>query len=70
MKPSMTAIELQHTAQLMTVSGEVTTGIIEVSANYNGVTDDAWYSLDGVRLSGKPTQRGMYINKGKKIVVK
>jgi hypothetical protein len=26
--------------------------------------------LDGVRLSGKPTQPGMYINKGKKIIVK
>ena len=54
----------------LSFDGEVTTGIIEVSANYNGVTDDAWYSLDGVRLSGKPTQRGMYINKGKKILVK
>ena len=54
----------------LSFDGEVTTGIIEVSANYNGVTDDAWYSLDGVRLSGKPTQRGMYINKGKKIIVK
>ena len=54
----------------LSFDGEVTTGIIEVSANYNGVTDDAWYSLDGVRLSGKPTQHGMYINKGKKIIVK
>ena len=54
----------------LSFDGEVTTGIIEVSANYNGLTDDAWYSLDGVRLSGKPTQRGMYINKGKKIIVK
>jgi hypothetical protein len=49
---------------------EETTGILEVSANSNEVKDDAWYSLDGVRLSGKPTQRGMYINKGKKILVK
>ena len=54
----------------LSFDGEETTGILEVSANYNGVTDDAWYSLDGVRLSGKPTQSGMYINKGKKILVK
>ena len=54
----------------LSFDGEETTGILEVSANYNGVTDDAWYSLDGVCLSGKPTQRGMYINKGKKILVK
>ena len=57
-------------AFVLNFDGEEATGILEVSANYNGVTDEAWYSLDGVRLSGKPTQRGMYINKGKKILVK
>ena len=31
---------------------------------------DAWHTLDGRRLSGKPTQRGIYINNGKKIVIK
>ena len=54
----------------LSFDGEETTGILEVSANSNEVKDDVWYSLDGVRLSGKPTQRGMYINKGKKILVK
>ena len=54
----------------LSFDGEETTGILEVSANSNEVKDDVWYSLDGVRLSGKPTQRGMYINKGKKIIVK
>ena len=62
--------EAKARAFALSFDGEETTGILEVSANYNGVTDDAWYSLDGVRLSGKPTQRGMYINKGKKIFVK
>ena len=57
-------------AFVLSFDGEETTGILEVSANSNEVKDDVWYSLDGVRLSGKPTQRGMYINKGKKIVVK
>ena len=54
----------------LSFDGEEATGILEVSANSNEVKDDVWYSLDGVRLSGKPTQRGMYINKGKKILVK
>ncbi len=54
----------------LSFDGEETTGILEVSAKSNEVKDDVWYSLDGVRLSGKPTQRGMYINKGKKILVK
>ena len=47
--------------------GEETTGILEVSAKSNEVKDDVWYSLDGVRLSGKPTQRGLYINNGRKV---
>lgn len=32
--------------------------------------DDKWYTLDGRRLNGKPTQRGIYINNGKKAVIK
>ena len=62
--------EAKARAFALSFDGEETTGILEVSANYNGVTDEAWYSLEGVRLSGKPTQRGMYIIKGKKILVK
>ena len=29
-----------------------------------------WFTLDGRRLSGEPTQRGIYINNGKKVVIK
>ena len=29
----------------------------------------AWYTLDGVRLDGKPTKKGLYIHGGKKVVV-
>ena len=49
---------------------EEATGILEISADSKEKKDDAWYSLDGVRLSGKPTQRGMYINKGNKVIIK
>ena len=31
---------------------------------------DSWFSLDGTKLDGKPTKSGVYINNGKKIVVK
>ena len=30
----------------------------------------AWYTLDGRKLSGKPTKSGMYVSGGRKIVVK
>ena len=31
---------------------------------------DEWYSLDGRRLSSKPTTKGVYINNGKTVVIK
>jgi hypothetical protein len=50
---------------------EETTGIITVNGSGLTVGDsDTWYTIDGVRLSGKPTQRGMYIHKGNKVVIK
>ena len=47
------------------------TGIISVHDSgfmVNG--SDAWYSLDGRRLNGKPTRAGVYINNGKKVAIK
>ena len=41
-------------------------GGIEVSAEEKGL----WYSLDGKRLSGKPTKKGIYVRNGRKVVVK
>ena len=31
---------------------------------------DAWYTLDGVKLAAKPTAKGLYINNGKKVIIK
>ena len=31
---------------------------------------DSWYTVDGRRLNGRPQQRGLFINAGRKIVVK
>ena len=33
-------------------------------------TMDNWYTLDGARLSGKPSSKGIYINNGRKVVIK
>ena len=43
-------------ATLNTQTGEIT-------------TDDAWYTLSGRKLNGKPSQRGVYINKGRKVAI-
>ena len=55
-----------------------TTGIVEAKAvngewsMVNGqcsMSNDAWYTIDGRKLVGKPTQKGVYINRGKKQVI-
>jgi hypothetical protein len=50
------------------------TGIVSAGANSSLFTLHSslseWYSLDGRKLSGKPTQRGIYVHGGKKVVVK
>ena len=33
-------------------------------------SSEGWYSLDGRKLDGQPTQHGIYINNGKKVVIK
>ena len=45
-----------------------TTGINSVSSDSNVQND--WFSLDGTRLSGKPSQPGIYVNGKKKVVIK
>ncbi|MBR2245003.1 MAG: hypothetical protein IJ888_09805 [Prevotella sp.] len=51
-----------------------TTGIIEAEANSQLSTLNsqlsAWYTIEGRKLAGKPAQKGLYINKGVKIVIK
>ena len=46
------------------------TGISEISdcSKYSGRSEE-WYTLDGRRLNGKPSQRGIFINKGVKVVI-
>lgn len=29
------------------------------------VSDNAWYTLEGIRLAGKPTAKGLYVNRGR-----
>ena len=41
------------------------------TTNYTNYTNsDEWFTLSGMRLSVKPTQPGLYINNGRKVVVK
>ncbi len=47
-----------------------TTGISSANGNVNdNGNGNYWYTLDGCRLSGKPTRSGVYIHHGKKVVI-
>lgn len=47
-----------------------TTGIGTMDTKTGEVTFDGWYTFDGHRLAGKPSSKGVYINNGKKVVIK
>ena len=46
-----------------------TTGIARM-ANSDAAEEGAWYTLSGTRISGKPTTKGIYVNKGQKVVIR
>ena len=50
--------------------GEEATGVISIENGKLKIEDDNWYSLDGRKLSGKPSAKGLYIHGGVKVVIK
>ena len=56
---------------IMLVWDEETDGIeIVQTSTVKSRHDDAWFTLDGRQLSGKPTAKGLYIVNGKKVIIK
>ena len=59
------------TVRLVSRSGETTAiGTLDTKTGELSFDSEAWYTLDGVRLSGKPSTKGIYINNGRKIVIR
>jgi len=48
----------------------VVTVIEGIQAEEKAVENDGWYTLQGVKLQGAPTQKGVYVRNGKKFVIK
>lgn len=46
-----------------------TTGIITMS-DVRSEMSDGWYTIDGRKLSGKPSVKGVYVNNGHKVIIK
>ena len=47
-----------------------TTAINAIAADGAFIEADGWYTLSGVKLEGVPTEKGVYIRNGKKVVIK
>jgi len=56
-------------AKLRIIYPEDITAIEGIAASEEDV-EGAWFTISGVRLEGKPTAKGIYINRGKKFIVK
>ena len=46
------------------------TGIADVRSMMSELRGETWYTLDGRKLQEKPTTKGVYIQNGRKVVVK
>ena len=55
---------------ILNLGDSETTSIHERPFTQRDDEADTWFTLDGRRLSGKPKQCGVYINNGRKVVVK
>lgn len=53
-----------------TPDNSIATGIDSVANDQLHATGGTWYTLDGQQLNTKPTQKGIYLFKGKKVVVR
>ena len=49
---------------------DLPTGIVSIDNSQLTIDNDVWFTLNGVRLNGKPTIPGIYIVNGLKVVIK
>ncbi len=58
-----------RTRGVIGIGDDGTTGIQQIENGVN-IEKTGWYTLDGRRLESAPTRKGLYINNGKKVVIK
>ena len=57
--------------RLIGADGTVTgIGTISTKTGEGTIDNGAWYSLDGRRIEGKPSTKGIYVNNGNKVIIK
>jgi len=71
LNPNHIASSLGAAPVRLKIAWNNTTGIQNIKeGSIVKIQNDIWYTIDGRRLSGKPSAKGVYIVGGKKIVVK
>ena len=58
------------TLQSLGLGGDDTTGIEAIDTEEADDGNATWHTLDGRRLEGKPTKKGVYIKDGRKYIIK
>ena len=61
--------DAQVTLWVTIPESSITTGVEQVQSSMFKVQSDEWYTIDGRKLFGKPTKKGVYIHNGKKAIV-
>ena len=56
-------------APSLSLSADNATEVEDVRSKMEDVRSERWYTLDGRMLQGKPTQKGLYIRNGRKVVI-
>ena len=57
-------------AQVKLVFNGIETGINTIDGSQILMNTDPWFTLSGARISGQPTQKGVYMQRGNKVLVK
>lgn len=60
----------KYTCKDVTATWAPPTGITGTPTISNTTTDNAWYTLSGMKLGKKPAKSGVYIHQGKKVIIR
>lgn len=60
----------KYTCNDVTATWAPPTGITGTPTISNTTTDNAWYTLSGMKLGKKPAKSGVYIHQGKKVIIR
>lgn len=63
-------VSLPDAIGIIWVMADGTTAISSLTQQSQQTTANGWYTLDGRKLSGKPSKKGVYVSNGQKVIIK